>query len=96
MLHGHLFGTRLDRVLRGPTERRVFNRSIIVVVAEAVVAAIARGCRSQNFAHARMHDLQVCVVQQRLEIRARETLRGVCEVIKVDVGRHGDLSCVGP
>jgi hypothetical protein len=32
-----------------------------------------------------VHDLEVCVVQQRLEVGAREALRGIGEVIKVDV-----------
>ena len=40
-LHGHLFGTRFDRVLRGAPKRRVLNRNFVVVVATATVAAAA-------------------------------------------------------
>jgi hypothetical protein len=41
-----------------------------------------------------VHDLEVCVVQQRLEVGAREALRGVGEMIKVDVMRYGTfLAC---
>jgi hypothetical protein len=40
-LHGHLFGTRFNRVLRGPSKRHVLDRNIVVVVATAAVAATA-------------------------------------------------------
>jgi hypothetical protein len=41
-----------------------------------------------------MHDLEVGIVQQCLEVSTREPLRGVCEIVKVNTGRYGDFSRV--
>lgn len=91
-LCGHLLGPRRDGLLSGSTEDRVLDRCIVDVV--LVVARLRRGSRRGNLAYARVHDFEVGVVEQCLQVCARETFRGICEAIKVDVGRHGDLSCV--
>jgi hypothetical protein len=57
---------------------------------QRIVLASAAGSRDL-LADALVYDLEVRVVQERLEVRAREPLRGICEVIKVDVVRYGDL-----
>lgn len=92
-LRGHLLCARLGPVFGGPSKCRVLNRRHTV---GAVLATTATqfGQSRDFFADALVHDLEVCVVQQRLEVGAREALRGVGKVTKVDVVRYGDLSRV--
>ena len=89
-LRGHLLCARLGPVFGGPSKCRVLNRRHTVGAVFATTATRSR----DFFADALVHDLEVCVVQQRLEVGAREALRGVGKVTKVDVVRYGDLSRV--
>src|SRR6266702_8026140 len=91
-LPGHLHCPRHVRLLGGSTEERVFDRRIVDAV--LAVARLRRGSRSGDLAYARVHDLEVGVVEQCLQVCPRETPCGICEAVKVDVGRYGDLSRV--
>src|SRR6266404_3921974 len=91
-LCSHLLCPRFYRLLSRSTEERVFDGRIVNTVL-AVVRLPRRG-RGGDLAYTRVHDIEMGVVEQCLQVSPRKAFRDVCKTVKVDVGRHGDLSRV--